>query len=82
MSVLIERQGPGTTKKLRQNRAAEIEEEELVAFCPNCKTFETLWFTSDGLIKTQKFSQEGSQVYHDCGGNEPCRLLPCFLKKG
>ncbi len=55
--------------------------EEIVVFCPKCKTMETLWFAVDKLVQTRKFSQEDTLVYHDCGSSEPCRLLPHFLKK-
>jgi len=51
-----------------------VNTSELIAFCPKCKAFETLWFTGDGLIQTRKFSQEDVRIYHDCGSNEPCRL--------
>lgn len=47
---------------------------ELVAFCPGCKTMETLWFNGDCLMQTHKFNQRGEQVFHDCGTSEPCRL--------
>jgi hypothetical protein len=51
---------------------------EVVAMCPKCKTLETLWLTEDGLLKTRKFSQEDSKIYHDCGSSEPCRLFRAF----
>ncbi len=55
---------------------------EVLAYCPKCKTFETLFFNSEVMVRTRKFSQEGKQVYHDCGSEEPCRLFPFFMKKG
>jgi hypothetical protein len=78
-SVLIEQQKSSATKEVRQSMV--VSTDELLAFCPKCKTFETLWFTGNELMQTRKFSQKDAQVYHDCGSNEPCRLLPCFLKK-
>jgi phage FluMu protein Com len=54
--------------------------EEIVAFCPKCKTIETLWLTGGRLTKTQKFSQEDEYIYHDCGSTEPCRLLAGLRK--
>lgn len=54
--------------------------EELVAVCPKCKAFETLWFSGDRLISTKKFHQDGKHIYHDCGSDEPCRLLVRFIK--
>ena len=81
MSIVIaQQQKSGATKGVRQSMAASTD--ELIAFCPKCKTFETLWFTADVLMQTRKFSQEGGRVYHDCGSNGPCRLLPRFLKRG
>lgn len=64
----------------KDSRSRGIVTDELVAFCPKCKAFETLWFTGDMLVQTRKFSQDGSRVYHDCGSEEPCRLLLRFLK--
>ena len=51
-----------------------LAEAEVVAYCPVCKAFQTLWFTGGRLIQTRKFSQYGEQVYHDCGSNKPCHL--------
>lgn len=51
---------------------------ELLAFCPGCKTLETLWFNNGWLMQTRKFNQRGEQVFHDCGTAQPCRLFrPC-----
>jgi hypothetical protein len=55
---------------------------EVSAYCPRCKTFETLWFNGGVMIHTRKFTQNGEQVYHDCNTEEPCRLFPYFMKKG
>ena len=54
--------------------------EELVAFCPKCKAFETLWFNGDEMVHTRKYIQDGKRVYHDCGSEEPCQLLMRFQK--
>ncbi len=54
--------------------------DELVAFCPSCKAFETLWFADDSLVPTRKYCQVGRRVYHDCGSDEACRLLLRFVK--
>ena len=48
--------------------------EEVMVFCPSCKSFETIWFTRGTLNNTRKFTQYGTHIYHDCGSNEPCRL--------
>ena len=50
--------------------------EEVGVFCPKCKTFETLWFIPGVAIRAQRFRQEGDRIYHDCGSDKPCRLLP------
>ena len=47
---------------------------EAVAFCPRCKALLVLWFSGDKLMPTRKFSQDGREVYHDCGSSQPCRL--------
>jgi hypothetical protein len=68
------------------------EPYELVASCPKCKTFETLYFNGQKLTPTSRFKQRGSKVYHNCGSDwdeglpvvssVPCRLFPSFVKKG
>lgn len=60
-----------SAKEVRQSRASA---DELVAFCPKCKTFETVFFSDGGLMQTRKFIQEDARIYHDCGSREPCRL--------
>ena len=81
MSIVVaQQQKSNVTKKDGQSKVARTD--ELVAFCPKCKTFETLWLTGGVLVQTRKFSQEGMRVYHDCGSNEPCRLFLHFLKAG
>ncbi len=52
--------------------------EEVVAYCPVCKAFQTLWFTKGKLMQIRKFSQYGDKVYHDCGADKPCRLYRTF----
>jgi RecG-like helicase len=51
-----------------------ISSNEIVAFCPKCKTLETLYLEGANLAQTQKFNQRGNQIYHDCGSDKPCRL--------
>ena len=60
----------------RDNRLSDAG--EFLAFCPKCKTLETLWFSGEVLVQTRKFRQESGQIYHDCGSDEPCRLY-CSL---
>jgi hypothetical protein len=45
-----------------------------MAFCPGCKAFQTVWLDGDRLMSTRRFTQEGSQVYHNCGAEQPCHL--------
>jgi phage FluMu protein Com len=73
MATGLAKTKPVTLKEVLRT-TARVAVSELVASCPKCKTFETLTFTLDGTIRTRKFSQEDSQVYHDCGSTEPCRL--------
>lgn len=54
--------------------------DELIVFCPRCKTLETLCFAEDVLVKTPKFSQQNGRIYHDCGSNDPCRLYHTFRR--
>jgi hypothetical protein len=77
--VIAQQQESGTIKEAGQSKV--VRADEVIAFCPKCKTFETLWFTSGVLEQTRKFSQEGARLYHDCGSNEPCRLFARFSKK-
>jgi hypothetical protein len=49
--------------------------DEVMAFCPTCKAFQTVWFTEGMLNQTRKFIQYGNYIYHDCGSSEPCRLF-------
>jgi len=79
-SMTARQQKSGATKGARQSTI--VNTDEIIVICPKCKTFETLWFRGDVLMQTRKFSQEGARVYHDCGSDEPCRLLPRFLKEG
>ena len=62
-------------------RISPTEMDELVAFCPKCKAFETLWFSDENLVPTRKYLQVGQRVYHDCGSDEACRLLLRFVKQ-
>jgi hypothetical protein len=72
--VPVKEQQPSTIVKA----GSGILSGEVMALCPVCKAFQTLWFTKGRLTQTRKFSQYGDQVYHDCGSNEPCRLYRTF----
>ncbi len=68
--VTVKERQTSTTGKVGSN----MSPAEVMACCPACKAFQTLWFTESQLMPTRKFSQHGDQVYHDCGSNEPCHL--------
>lgn len=70
--LLAKEQRTGTGKRIWQRLAVRVD--EVIAFCPKCKTLETLFFEGFRLTPTQKFIQKGSQIYHDCGSDEPCFL--------
>jgi hypothetical protein len=55
---------------------AELQTEEVLAFCPGCKALQTVWLKGNELLPTLKFKQISSQVYHNCGSKQPCRLYP------
>jgi len=78
--VSAQKQKTNVVKELKRSSAVIMD--EVVVLCPKCKTFETVWFNGNSLIKTQKFIQENTGVYHDCGSKEPCLLLSRFLKRG
>ena len=69
--VLIRKTRP---QRKREFDFSSLRAKEITAFCPHCKTIETLWLGDNRLMETRKFSQMGRQIYHDCGGSEPCRL--------
>jgi hypothetical protein len=48
--------------------------DEVVVYCPNCKTLETLTLTRNRLATNRKFSLMDGRVYHNCGASVPCRL--------
>ncbi len=47
---------------------------EVMAFCPQCKALQAVWINGVTLMPNRKFSQIGSQIYHECGASRPCRL--------
>jgi hypothetical protein len=69
-TIGIENQTPSYTMADR----FESKTDEVMALCPACKSFETVYLNNDKLIKNRKFTQFGSHIYHDCGSNIPCRL--------
>lgn len=65
-------------KEERVTRAREkrhvAEPVEVMAFCPGCKAFQTVWLNENRLMSTRRFTQEGSRVYHNCGSEQACHL--------
>ena len=66
---------------VKEERASNIRKAEhglwsgeAMAFCPRCKALQTIWLNDGMLMLTRKFYQKGSQIYHDCGSSQPCRL--------
>jgi hypothetical protein len=66
---------------IREERASNIQKAEYgvwsgeaVAFCPRCHALQTVWIDRNTLMPTRKFYQVGSQIYHDCGSSQACRL--------
>lgn len=55
-------------------KSVDLRSGEAVAFCPQCKAFQTVWINDNKLMPTRKFFQEGSLIYHDCGSVQPCRV--------
>ncbi len=76
--VLTLARSPQTQYSDRKAEPRLSDIHELVVFCPRCKTLETLWFSDSWLMPTRKFSQQGEQVFHDCGASEPCRLYRTY----
>jgi len=53
---------------------------ELVAICPGCLTWETVWVMRGVMEQKSRFTQVDGKVYHDCKlTSRPCRLYPRFL---
>ena len=52
--------------------------DEVVAFCPGCKTLETLYLSGGQLTPTRKFNQSDGHIYHDCGSIKPCQLYRLY----
>jgi hypothetical protein len=76
--VLALAQRPQVQSSSRTAVHSISDAHELVAFCPGCKTLETLSFNNGWLMQTRKFYQQGEQVFHDCGTPEPCRLYRTY----
>ena len=69
MTMVKEERGTGA-----RDRKYVADPVEVMAFCPVCKAFQTVWLENNRLMSTRRFTQEGSQVYHNCGADQPCHL--------
>ncbi len=80
--VLVKERKAVNTVKTQVKPAPKIQTAtmsgEVMAFCPTCKAFQTLWFTDGKLTPTRKFHQYDGVVVHECGSKEPCRLYRIF----
>jgi len=54
--------------------------KKVTAFCPECGDFASLSFTRQGLVATPEYIQAHRQIYHQCGSEEPCRLLVRLIR--
>ncbi len=71
--MVIEVERPAVRFTVRRRRF--VQSDEVVVFCPACKTLETLAYTDGQLSKTRKFVQQDSAIFHDCGTVKPCLLF-------
>ena len=74
--ALLKRENPTVTNDVKAIISSKTD--EVVVFCPGCKTLETLYLSSGHLTPTRKFSQNDGHIYHDCDSNTPCRLYRIF----
>ena len=65
---------PRTRARKTIPRVEDTAPEEILAYCPGCKTLEVIRFSSEGLIATRKFTQRADKVFHSCGSGMACRL--------
>ena len=73
--MLAQTQNPLATKK---GLIMGVSTDELIAYYPVCKSFETDWYSGYRLVQSRKFRQEDSHVLHECGSKEPCHLYRNF----
>ena len=76
--TIAERKGEMAHPRTRTRKALlhveDMATEEILAYCPGCKTLEVIRFSSEGLIATSRFTQRADRVYHSCGSGAACRL--------
>jgi len=69
MTTVLEPKAPGVLAEDKDAWSGEV-----VVLCPRCKALQTLQVVGDSILPTRKYIQKGTQVYHDCGSTQPCRL--------
>jgi hypothetical protein len=69
LTQVKEHKGKAEGTRIHQNEA-----EEVMAYCQQCKALQTIWLDGHTLMPTQKFTQQGNEIYHNCGSKQPCRL--------
>jgi hypothetical protein len=67
-------QEKGTKSTAVGVRNHSTESEEVMAYCQQCKALQTIWLNGSTMMPTQKFTQQGEYIYHNCGSQQPCRL--------
>lgn len=79
--VLVKERKPATVRtavKPEVKAKPVVMSGEVMAFCPTCKAFQTLWFSEGELTPTRRFHQFDGLVYHECGSKDPCRIYRIF----
>ena len=71
MTITAAREAKGTAVGVRTHHN---EAEEVMVYCKQCKALQTIWLNGTTMLPTQKFTQQGDYIYHNCGSNQPCRL--------
>ncbi len=72
--VLTEQKIHSIREQVAPGITLNAPEKEMVTWCPQCGSVETLMFAGNVLVPTRKFHQENGKIYHDCGTIKPCRL--------
>jgi hypothetical protein len=52
----------------------QSEAEEVMIYCQQCKALQTIWLDGTAMMPTQKYTQQGNNIYHNCGSKHPCKL--------
>jgi hypothetical protein len=74
--TLLKNETPRVTRDVRAIISSRTD--EVVAFCPGCKTLETLYLSNGQLTPTRKFIQNDGHIYHVCSSIKPCQLYRIY----